>query len=112
VRLELSRREIARLFYETNGDGGLPALIELFSYCFSQTEVATLLCRSRLLSVLMLAREGQDPVTNAHPGARKPFLHYKSFDNHRIRLANHLREQHPQLQIQTEVELSRQDIGA
>ncbi len=31
VQLELSRREIARLFYETNGDEGLPELLQLFS---------------------------------------------------------------------------------
>jgi len=31
VQLELDRDEVAKLFYSTNGDRGLPALLELFS---------------------------------------------------------------------------------
>jgi hypothetical protein len=39
VQLELDRTEIARLFYETNGDQGLPELLKLFSEFKDQNEL-------------------------------------------------------------------------
>jgi hypothetical protein len=41
VQLELSRAEIARLFYETNGDQGLPELLKLFSEFRGQGSLGT-----------------------------------------------------------------------